>query len=113
MYSLCNNRLSSIIIKEQEIIDSLSILSVNKAIGPDCISHKMLKLTKFAISKPLCLLFNKSLEEDTFPELWKLANVTSIPLFKKNDPSVASNYRPVSLLCCKVMERYVQLFTLQ
>ena len=82
-------------------------MSVNKAIGPDCISHKMLKLTKFAISKPLCLLFNKSLEKNSFPEFWKLAHV--IPLFKKDDPSVASNYRPVSLLCCisKVMERII------
>ena len=60
-----------------------------KAIGPDCISHKMLKLTKFGISKPLCLLFNQSLEENTFPEFGKLAHV--IPLFKKDDPSLASN----------------------
>ena len=72
MYSLCIlfNRLSSIIIEDQENIDSIPILTVNKAIGPNWISHKMLKLTKFAISKPLCLLFNKSLEENTFPEFW-------------------------------------------
>ena len=95
------------IFEEQKIIDIIYILSVNKAIGSDCISLKMLKLTKLAISKPLCLLFYKSLEENTFPEFWTLAHV--IPLFKKDDPSVASTYRPVSLLSCisKVMERII------
>ena len=43
MYSLCNNNLSNIFIEEQEISDIITILPVNKAIGPDCISHKMLK----------------------------------------------------------------------
>lgn len=109
MYSLCNNKLSNIVINEEEVIDIVSILPANKAIGPDNISHKMIKLTKFTISKPLCLLFNRSLAENKFPKNWpwKLAHV--IPLFKKDDPSVASNYRPVSLLSCvsKLLERII------
>lgn len=107
MYSLCNNKLSNIVINEEEIIDIISISPANKAIGPDNISHKMLKLTKFPISKPLCLLFIRSLSENKFPKNWKLAHV--IPLFKKGDPSVASSYRPVSLLSCvsKLMERLI------
>ena len=47
MYSLFNNNLSNTIIEEQEISDIITILPVNKAIGPDCISHKMLKSTKY------------------------------------------------------------------
>lgn len=109
MYSLCNNKLSNIVINEEEVIDIVSILPANKAIGPDNISHKMIKLTKFTISKPLCLLFNRSLAENKFPKNWpwKLAHV--IPLFKKDDTSVASNYRPVSLLSCvcKLFERII------
>ena len=33
----------------------------------------------------------------------------SIPLFKKDDPSVLTNYRPVTLLSCvsKIMERII------
>ena len=67
----------------------------------------MLKSTKLSVVKPLCLLFNRSLKDCVFPKKWKLANV--IPLFKKDDPAVLSNYRPVSLLSCvsKVMERIV------
>lgn len=42
----------SMCIIEQEIIDILSILSVNKAIGAHLICHKILKATKFTIVKP-------------------------------------------------------------
>lgn len=67
----------------------------------------MLKSCKDTISKPLCILFNKSLSLKIFPECWKLAHV--LPLFQKDDPSITSNYRPVSLLSCisKIFERII------
>ena len=45
MYSLCRDTLCNIYINEQEVLDIISILPVNKAIGPDLVSHKMLKAT--------------------------------------------------------------------
>ena len=89
---------------EFEVTDIISVLPVNKAIGPDSISHKMLKATMFTICKPLCLLFNKSLLEQSFCNCWKMAHV--LPLFKKEDPSLACNYRPVSLLSCVSKSKY-------
>lgn len=67
----------------------------------------MLKSCKDTISKPLCLLSNKSLSLKFFPECWKLAHV--LPLFKKDDPSITSTHRPVSLLSCisKIFERII------
>ena len=67
----------------------------------------MLKSTIFTIVKPLTMLFNRTLSEKVFPSFWKLAHV--IPLFKKDDSSVVSSYRPVSLLSCvsKIMERII------
>lgn len=99
--------LNEINILEQDVIDVLENLVINKAAGPDGISHKLLKETAKSISKPLTILFNKSIHSETYPSLWKKANV--IPLFKKGDKSVPSNYRPVSLISCvgKVMERTV------
>ena len=41
-------------------------------------------------------LFNKSLRDNIFPDIWKRANVS--PIFKKGDPHLCNNYRPVSLL---------------
>lgn len=101
----CTDNFSNLVIQEHEVFDILSVIPVNKAVGPDSISHKMLKSCKETISKPLCFLFNKSLTSKTFPDCWKLAH--AIPLFKKDDPSITSNYRPVSLLSCisKIFER--------
>ena len=76
-----NNTLSNINILQSEVIDILNLLKVNKAIGPDGISHRMLKYTRKTISVPLTKLFNLSLEQNIYPSLWKIAHV--MPLYKK------------------------------
>ena len=57
----------------------------------------VLKEVMYEVAHPLCLLFNKSLQERKFPKDWKLAYV--IPIFKSGDKSLVSNYRPIALLC--------------
>ena len=101
------NILNIIDITRQQIEDIISTLEVNKAAGPDLISHKLLKNIKQSISKPLQILFNMSLLDQTFPQKWKHSLVN--PLFKKGDKSLACNYRPISLLSCvgKLMERCI------
>ena len=60
-----------------------------------------------AIAPSLCDLFNMSLSIGVVPGNWKKANITSV--HKRDDPSLAANYRPISLLCIlsKVLERCV------
>ena len=101
------NTLSTIQISVADVESIIGTLDINKAIGPDQISHKLLKATKHSISKPLCRIFNKSLDQETFPQSWKQSII--MPLFKKGDKSCVSNYRPISLLSCvgKLMERCV------
>ena len=67
----------------------------------------MLRGVSKSVKKPLCILVNRSFEEEVFPDIWKFANV--IPIFKKGDKSQPSNYRPVALLSCigKLQERIV------
>jgi len=67
----CNNSLNDIHITVSEVEDIISPLGVNKAIGLDLISHKVLKNTTENIAKPLYALFNKSLQTATFPRKWK------------------------------------------
>ena len=79
--------------------DVLGILKVNKASGPDGISHRMLKNTCRTVAVPLCKLFNLSIQLHAYPDLWKIAHV--MPIFnKKCDKSLPSNYRPISLVSC-------------
>jgi len=82
-------------------------LNVDKAVGHDIINNRMLLAVKNEITKPLSMLFNRSLQEMFFPDHWKVAHV--IALFIKGDKSLPSNYRPVSLLSCvsKILEKIV------
>ena len=60
---LCTDVLDKMDIFEQDISDVISTLQVNKAIGPDDISHKTLKETIHSVSIPLCLLFNRCISQ--------------------------------------------------
>ena len=85
----------------------LKALQLGKATGPDAINNRVLKELAKPLSFPLSDQFNFSLTSGKVPLIWKEANVT--PIFKKDDPSVVSNYRPISLLCTvgKVLEQIV------
>ena len=91
------NELSSIILTPAEIEIVLKSLPVEKAVGPDGISNKILRELSVELSLPFCSLFNQSLQTGVFPDCWKRSNVCPIP--KSGNRSSISNYRPVSLLC--------------
>ena len=73
----------------------------------DEISVKLLKKLVYYITLPLTHIFNLSLSTGRFPNSLKLAKV--IPVYKKDDSSLISNYRPISLLpsISKVLEKLV------
>ena len=102
-----NETLSSLEIIASDIGKIIKALKVNKAYGHDEISIRMLKLCESAITEPLYLIFKNCLSSNTFPDVWKKANV--IPVHKKGDKQVLKNYRPVSLLpiCGKIFEKLI------
>ena len=67
----------------------------------------MLELCESVITELLYLIFKNCLSSNTFPDVWKKANV--IPVHKKGDKQVLKNYRPVSLLpiCGKIFEKLI------
>ena len=97
----------------EETYNVLLSLDVNKSVGPDGISNRMLRDTAYSSSVSLTDIFNYSLKTGIFPSDWKKANVS--PIFKKGNRSEVKNYRPISLLSnvSKVFERlvYNQLYT--
>ena len=90
-----------------EVKSVLESLQLGKSSRPDGINNRILKELSSPLSRPLSHLFNYSMSKGIFPDIWKEANVS--PLFKKDDPSSVSNYRPISLLNTigKVMEKIV------
>ena len=99
--------LDSIVFTPTEVKDILNTLKLGKASGPDNVNNRILKEAAVPLSDPLCDLFNYSMSKRVCPNIWKEANVS--PLYKKDDPSIVSNYRPVSLLSTigKVMEKII------
>ena len=99
--------LSSIQLSQVEVVGVLRNLNSRKACGPDNILNRLLIELAEVISTSLCDVFNMSLALGVVPLQWKMANIT--PVHKREDPTLATNYRPISLLCTlsKVLERCV------
>ena len=88
-----------------ELKDAFFSLKINKSPGYDDISFNIVKICFSSLCKPLKYLFNLSIEKGIFPDDLKIAKVT--PIYKADDKSDVSNYRPISVLSCfsKILER--------
>ena len=88
--------LDSISCSSEDVHQLLTSLPSKTASGPDGISSQMLKMSASSIAPHLSALFNLSLSTGSVPTDWKLSHIT--PVYKASDPSLVSNYRPISLL---------------
>ena len=87
----------------------LDNINTNKAPGPDGIHVCVLKHCSISLCRPLSIIiFKLSYNTGIIPTEWKSANI--VPIYKKGDKAVVSNYRPISLIClaAKIMERIIQ-----
>ncbi|CAC5382135.1 unnamed protein product [Mytilus coruscus] len=100
-------------IKEEVVLKHLFALKIDKSPGMDKLHPRLLKEIAESIAKPLCIIFNQSLENETVPNDWKKAMISAI--FKKGNKSLAKNYRPVSLtsVVCKIMEKILREFVIE
>ena len=79
------------------------------ACGPDGICIRILLLCFETIGPVLLHIVNTCLTSCDFPDTWKHSLVH--PIYKSGDPTVISNYRPISIvpIMAKIVERVVQL----
>ena len=105
--------LESITITTQDVLGVFLHFDVSKACDPDLINPRLLKEGSHILAHPHAVIFNRSLSQGYFPSSWKEANVT--PIFKNDDKSQLSNYRPISLLSIvgKAMERCIHKYLRQ
>ena len=94
------------------MLEQLKNLDPKKASPQESIPPKRLKTSADLCCFPLAELFNRLLQEGSFQNDLKCADVSSF--FKKGDTMRKENYRPVSLLFAisKLFERliYTQLY---
>ena len=87
---ITNASLSSISFNDQDILNIIHSLNINKAHGYDDISIRLLKIWDSSIVKPLPIIFKNCLLSGSFPNNWKKSNV--VPIHKKGDKQLLQNY---------------------
>ena len=83
-------------IQESEIKKLINDLNQNKSLGACSISVKIIQNLVDASEQSLTYLINLLFQQGIFSEALKTKRVTSV--FKKEDPQLPSNYRPISVL---------------
>ena len=91
----------------QEIFDIILTYSDKKTLGQNSVPIYILKISNNFFSELLTVIINISFKTGIFPDLCKLSKI--IPIFKKDDPMVCVNYRPISLLSIfsKIFEKLI------
>lgn len=97
----------SITISRPGIVELLLNLKTKASPGPDKIPNAFLRRYAEKLSEFLVVIFCASLSSAVIPSEWKTARV--VPVLKKGDASLISNYRPISLTstCCKLLEHII------
>ena len=90
--------------------DAFFSLKINKSPYHDGRSFNVIKKCFGELYEPLKYLFNLSIVKGIFPDDLKIAKVT--PIYKADNNSNVSNYRPISVLPCfsKMLERIMYNF---
>lgn len=83
-------------ISECEILLAISKLKNKMTSGIDNIPSFIIKDCARILVVPLCFLFNQALQNNSFPDIWKICKIC--PIFKSGDPACISNYRAIAIL---------------
>ncbi|XP_055543103.1 uncharacterized protein LOC129728677 [Wyeomyia smithii] len=81
----------------EEVRTAIRKIKSSVVAGPDGIPSIVLKLCAESIATPLTIIFNASLSQAKFPEMWKQSFM--FPIHKKGDKRDVGTYRGITSLC--------------
>ncbi|CAH2107680.1 unnamed protein product [Euphydryas editha] len=90
------DNISRLNVTSDDVLKVLQSLDISKGPGCDGVPAVFLRSCAANLALPLSIIFRKSLEECTFPKIWKMAQI--IPIHKKGSRTSIENYRPISIL---------------
>ena len=92
----------------KETLKEVALLSDKKSSQVSDIPVKIIKENRDLIAYFILHNFNNALSSSEYPASLKYANIT--PIFKKDDKTDKTNYRPISILpnLSKIYERFMQ-----
>ena len=85
-------------ISESEVRAAVKQLQNNKSAGLDNIKNEHIKSTSEVMIPIYTKLFNLIFDSAIIPESWSLGTIR--PIYKKGDPVLPKNYRPITILSC-------------
>jgi len=93
----------------RDILNAITSLKPHKSPGYDEFSIDVIKQVANELLTPLAYIFNLSCDQCVFPRDLKIAKV--IPSYKAEDPTIVSNYRPISLISVfsKILEKVIHI----
>ena len=102
------DKMKSKAIDEGYVLNAISRLEKGKASRSNKVSVTHVQDAAKSNSCPLALIYNSSLKNGVFPEVWKVARVTLI--YKSGAKTDVNNYRPISVISVlsRMLERISQ-----
>ncbi len=94
-------------INEEITMSIFDKLALKTSFGFDDISSKIIKIITSTLINPVTLIINQMLTTGIFPDKLKIAKI--IPLHIKDDETLFTNYRAISLLpaLSKIFEKVI------
>ena len=78
------------------VMNAINPLKNGKASGPDKVTVTLVKDKSKLIAHPFMLIYNSSLANGVFPDIWKFARITLS--YKSSQKTDLNNYRPISVI---------------
>ena len=83
-------------ITEDEVLSALIKVKESSALGSDGLPSIFIKRLAVCMLRPICMLFNLSVNSGVMPIIWKKSFIT--PIFKSGNRSNVESYRPITIL---------------